>query len=206
MDLTIVNDAARAIHLLGLALGFGVGIVADLSAARMVFRPLEDRDIRNLEDFHRIVTFGLVLLWASGLVLLWLRTGFQPENFSPKLMTKIGVVLLLTMNAIAIGRIGMPTMVAYQEWRFGELPLSMRAQLASLATISAACWISALALGVFSALKPMPWETLSVLVGVVYLIALGAALVAALFTPVVSFIARRLQDRPRMLHEGAVRY
>ena len=206
MDLTFVNDAARAIHLLGLALGFGVAIVADLSAARMVFRPLEDREIRNLEDFHKIVTFGLVLLWASGLVLLWLRTGFNPENFSPKLMTKIGVVLLLTMNAIAIGRIGMPTMQAYQDWRFGELPLTLRAQLSSLATISAACWVSALALGVFSALKPMPWESLSVMVGIVYLMALAAALVAALFTPLVSFIVKRIENRPRIYREGALRY
>ncbi len=205
MDLTFVNDAARAVHLLGLALGFGVAIVADLSAARMVFRPLEDREVRNLEDFHRIVTFGLALLWASGLVLLWLRTGFSPENFSPKLITKVGVVLLLTMNAIAIGRIGMPTMQEYQNWRFGELPITLRAQLSSLATISAACWVSALALGVFSALKPMPWETLSFMVGVVYLIALGAALAAALFTPLVALYVRRMENRPRIFREGVLR-
>lgn len=196
MDLTLVNDAARAVHLLGLALGFGVAIVADMSAARMMVRPLEDRELRNLEDFHRVVTFGLVLLWASGLVLLWLRTGFDPAKFSPKLMTKIGVVLLLTMNAIAIGRIGMPTLYAYEGWRFGDLPLTLRAQMSSIATISAACWISALALGVFSVLKPMPWEALSVLVGVTYLIALGAALMAALFTPLVSAVARWLETRP----------
>ncbi len=205
MDLTLVNDAARAVHLLGLALGFGVGLLADLAAARMLVRPLEDRDLRNLEDFHRIVTFGLVLLWASGLVLLWLRTGFDLAQFTPKLMTKIGVVLLLTMNAIAIGRIGMPTLETYQDYRFGEMPLTHRAQLSSLATISAACWVSGLALGVFSALKPLPWETLSVMVGFVYLIALAAALAAALFTPIVSFLARRIENRPRILQESAVR-
>lgn len=206
MDLTLINDTARAVHLLGLALGFGVGILADLSAARMMVRPLEDRELRNLEDFHRIVTFGLILLWTSGLVLLWLRTGFDPAQFTPKLLTKIGVVLLLTMNAIAIGRIGMPTLVDHQDYRFGELPLTLRAQLSSLATISAACWVSALSLGVFSALRPMPWETLSVLVGVVYLTALAAALVAALFTPLVSFYVRRLEARPRILRPSAVRF
>ena len=44
MDLTLINDGARAIHLLGLALGYGVGILADMSAARMKLRPLEARE------------------------------------------------------------------------------------------------------------------------------------------------------------------
>ena len=205
MDLTLVNDGARAVHLLGLALGFGVGLLADLSAARMVVRPLEDRELRNLEEFHKIVTFGLVLLWASGIVLLWLRTGFDPSQFTPKLITKIGVVLLLTINAVAIGRIGMPTLQEFGTRRFGEMPLTHRAQLASLATISAACWVSALALGVFSALRPLPWEMLSVMVGVVYLVALAGALFAALFAPLISYYARRHDNRVRILQDGILR-
>ena len=114
MDLTMLNDAARATHLLGLALGFGVAILADLCAARSLFRPLDYRELETLHQYHRTVALGLALFWASGLVLLWLRTGFQPENFSPKLMTKLGVVSLLTVNAVLIGRIGLPTMIAWQ--------------------------------------------------------------------------------------------
>ena len=49
MELTLVNDAARAVHLLGLALGFGVAIVADLSAARTIVRPLTWSEIETLE-------------------------------------------------------------------------------------------------------------------------------------------------------------
>ena len=43
--LRALNDAARAVHLLGLAIGFGVAIVADMSAARLFIRPLDPREI-----------------------------------------------------------------------------------------------------------------------------------------------------------------
>jgi len=198
MDITLLNDFMRATHLLGMALGFGIAILADLFAARAVMRPLDDRDFETLEILHRLVTMGLALLWASGVVLLWLRTGFDLDRFSPKLMTKVGVVVLLTANAIAMGKIGLPTMRAYQSWRFGDLPLPLRLQLSALATISAACWISALTLGVFSQLKPLQWEFLSFYVGVVYLVALIAAVLAASITPIIAAIARLRENRPRL--------
>ncbi len=198
MDMTFWNDFARATHLLGMALGFGIAIFADLWAARAVIRALDDRDIETLEILHRLVTMGLVLLWVSGLALLWLRTGFDLDRFSPKLMTKIAVVVFLTANALAIEKIGLPTMRAYQSWRFGDLPLPQRLQLSSLATISAACWISALILGVFSQLGPLQWEVLSLYIGVVYLGALVAALVTAFITPIIAAFVRMRENRPRL--------
>ena len=67
MDLTMINDAARAVHLLGLALGFGVAIMADLSASRLLVRPLDAREVDTLHGYHRTVALGLTLFWASGL-------------------------------------------------------------------------------------------------------------------------------------------
>lgn len=191
MDLTMVNDAARAVHLLGLALGFGVAIMADLSAARVLFRPLDLREIETLERYHRTVALGLALFWASGLVLLYLRTGISPENFSPKLMTKLGVVTLLTINAVLIGRIGLVTLRDWYGARFGAIPFAERTRLAALAGMSGAGWISALALGVFSKLKTVEWETLSELVGLIYVVGLGGALLAALAAPILMFAMDR---------------
>ncbi len=194
MDLTMLNDAARATHLLGLALGFGVAILADLCAARSLFRPLDDRDFETLHQYHRTVALGLMLFWASGLVLLWLRTGFQLENFSPKLMAKLGVVSLLTVNAYLIGRIGLPTMIAWQGFRYGALPLAHRLRLAALAGMSGAGWISALALGVFSAMKTFEWEVLSEIIGVIYVVGLSGALVTAFVAPLLIFAMDRARS------------
>ena len=195
MDLTLVNDAARAVHLLGLALGFGVAIVADLSAARTLVRPLSLSEVEALERYHRMVAIGLALFWASGLVLLWLRTGFELSNFSPKLMTKLGVVALLTVNAVLIGRIGLPAMAEWQGARFGVLPMMDRLRLGALAGMSGAGWVSALALGVFSTMKTMEWPVLSEVIGMIYLVGLSGAILLALAAPMILFVQDRSARR-----------
>lgn len=191
MDFMLINDAARAVHLLGLALGFGVAIMADLSAARMLVRPLDYREVRTLHVYHRIVAVGLTLFWASGLVLLWLRTGFQPDNFSPKLMAKLGIVTLLTFNAVMIGRIGLRALDDWFGLRFGAIPFGERARLSALAGLSSAGWISALVLGVFSMMRTMNYETISQVVGAIYLLALIGAIAATFLSPVLMFITDR---------------
>lgn len=191
MDPTLLNDAARAMHLLGLALGFGVAIVADISAARLIFRPLDARERAMLRRFHRTVALGLALFWASGLVLLWLRTGFAAENFSAKLMAKLGVVTILTVNALLIGRLGLPMIDRIAGHRFGALSAPARVQLALLGALSTAGWIAALALGVFSQLRTMPWSALSEIIGTIYLAALAGAFAAALLAPLIDDILRR---------------
>ncbi len=191
MDLTLLNDAARAAHLVGLALGFGVAIMADLCAARSLFRPLQDHEFDDLHRYHRTVAFGLALFWASGLVLLWLRTGFAFENFSPKLIAKLCVVSLLTLNAYLIGRIGLPTMIAYAGTNFGSLPLSHRLRLGALAGMSGAGWIAALALGVFSMLKTIEWPVLSEIIGAIYILGFGGAILTALLAPLIGYAVDR---------------
>ena len=203
MDLTLVNDAARALHLLGLAIGFGVAIVADISAARLMFRPLDTREIDALHRLHRMVSLGLVLFWASGLVLLWLRTGFQPDNFSAKLMTKLGVVTVLTANAILIGRLGLPVIQTMRGLRFGALPTNIRFQMAVLGALSTAGWICALALGVFSQMKTMDWSVLSEITGTIYLLAMIGAFVAAIAAPMIDgFMSQHARSRFRRAANG----
>ncbi len=197
MDTTLLNDAARALHLLGLALGFGLAIVADASAARLMVRPLDRREVEALHRLHRAVTLGLVLFWISGLVLLYLRTGFELRNFSPKLMTKLGVVTLLTANALMIGRLALPVIATAQGLRFGALPQGLRVQMAVLGALSTAGWISALALGVFSQMRKMEWSLLSEIVGIIYLTALSAALLAALVAPLLDEALDRERGAPR---------
>lgn len=191
MDSTLVIDFARGAHLLGLAMGFGIAMLADLCAARALVRPLEERELGLLQTLHRMVTLGLVILWASGLTLLWARTGFDPAQFSPKLMTKLIIVGLLTANALAIGRIALPVLNHYDGYRFGQLPFAYRAQLSALAGLSFTCWVSALALGVFSALKTMPYPLLGEVLAPVFLVGLCVTLLTAFGSPLLSFIVSR---------------
>ena len=195
MDAELLNDAARLVHLVGLALGLGFALLADASAARAVVRPLDGREVALLATLHHLVTLGLVLLWVSGLTLLWLRTGFDPARMTPKLLTKLCVVAVLTLNAMAIGRIGLPTLLRFQSWRFGDIPLPERVQLCALGTLSAACWLSALALGVFGYFKTLNADQLMNIMGFVFVIALLLALLSATVTPVIAFLVRHWKRR-----------
>ena len=196
MDPTFLIDGARLVHMVGLALGFGIAMLADASAARAVLRPLDGREVALPKTLHHFVTMGLVLLWASGLTLLWLRTGFDPERFSPKLMAKFCVVVILTLNAVAIGRIGLPTLLRFQSWRFGDIPLPERVQLCALGALSTACWVSALGLGVFAVFKTLTAGQLTHFMALTFLTALSLALIAATITPVIAFLVR-LRERRR---------
>lgn len=183
MEPIILLDTLRITHLIGLALGFGVAMLADLYALRSLVVPLKDQDFETLERMHHAVTVGLVILWGSGLGLLAVRTGFNPDAFSPKLMMKLAVVLFLTANAMVIGRVALPVMEAYAELRFGELPLVERARLACVAGFSFAFWISALALGAFSAMKTMSGDTLMLVIGGIVSLASTGAVAMAVLSP-----------------------
>lgn len=179
MEPIILVDTLRTAHLIGLALGFGVAMLADLYAFRSLLIPLRDQDFETLERMHHAVSVGLCILWGSGLGLLIMRTGLDPAAFSPKLLMKLAVVLFLTANAIVIGRVALPTMEDFAELRFGELPALERAKLSVVAGLSFAFWVSALALGAFSQMKTVSGELLFTLLGVILALA-GAGAVAIL--------------------------
>jgi len=195
MDAVLLNDGARLVHLLGLSLGLAIALLAGASAARAVLRPLHEREVEILQTLHHFVTLGLVFSWASGLTLLWLRTGFEVAQFSPKLWAKLCVVMILTVSAIAIGRIGLPTLLRFQSWWFGDIPLPTRVQLCALGVLSAACWLSALALGVFGYFKTLNADQLTHILAVTLITALFLALLAATVTPLIAFLVRLKKRR-----------
>ena len=69
--------------------------------------------------------------------------------------------------------------------------MAHRLRLAALAGMSGAGWISALALGAFSAMKTFDWDMLSGIIGTIYFVGLGGALLTATFAPVLSFALDR---------------
>ncbi len=180
MDNTLLLDTVRAGHLIGLAIGFGPAICADVIVAKSFFRPILKRDVALLKWLHRIVFGGVVLLWVTGLILLQIRTGFDLANFSPKLMTKIFVVVLLTGNAVAIGIYALPRFDDHVGVQFGRIDPPTLINLSLIAGLSVSCWLSALALGVFTLLKPLPYVALQAIFTPVFMVGLTGALLVGL--------------------------
>ena len=107
IDLVYV-DMIRYVHLLCVAIGFGASFLADIHVLGRLGSKITDGTLETLHHYHKIVWTALILMWITGLLLIYVRTGFVLSNFSPKLFVKIGTVSLLTINAILIGRLAMP--------------------------------------------------------------------------------------------------
>ncbi|MEL7089317.1 MAG: hypothetical protein AAGL98_12905, partial [Planctomycetota bacterium] len=88
MNETLVIDALRTLHLVGLAGGFGLAIFSDITGCRGLRKPIEDEDVVMLERMHVCILVALGVLWASGFALFYLQTGLQPAGFTPKIMAK----------------------------------------------------------------------------------------------------------------------
>jgi hypothetical protein len=86
----------------------GTSFLADISVLYRVNSPLKQSVLDSLHVYHRIGTWALIGMWVTGGMLIYLRTGFIWENFSPKLIAKIVVVALLTLNSLMINVYIMP--------------------------------------------------------------------------------------------------
>ena len=197
MDNTLLLDSVRAGHLIGLAMGFGPAICADVLVARSFFRPIRQRDVDLLKWLHLIVFGGLAVLWITGLILLQIRTGFDLANFSPKLMTKVFVVILLTGNAMAIGIYALPRFNDHVGVQFGKIDPPTLINLTIIAGVSMACWLSALALGAFSQLKPLSYEALQAVFAPVFLVGLTGAVLVGLGAVLIARAGSGHEMRPR---------
>ncbi|MEL6425519.1 MAG: hypothetical protein AAGK98_14455 [Pseudomonadota bacterium] len=180
MDGSILIDAARYAHLATLAAGIGMAALADQNVLRALHGPLAPFDLALLHRLHRAMIPVLVAIWTTGIVLLDLRTDLQPSEITPKLWAKLAVVTILTLNAWAIGRLALPALEDLGRMRFGDLPASRRMLLAGLGGISAASWLSALALGCFAGLRDLGGQELLTLFGLIYGASLYGAVVVAL--------------------------
>lgn len=154
-DFLSVTDVARSLHLAGMAMGLGLAICADWLVFTKLFRPITLADVDKLRWMHRAIQIGLAVLWASGLTILWLRTGFDVDQFTPKLMVKLFVVTILTVNALAIGGAALSSIDSMVGQRLGAMDLRTRFFASIIMGVSVFCWMSALALGVFTRLRDM---------------------------------------------------
>ena len=190
-------DLVRFGHIIGIALGLGLAIYADGRFLRALSAPLRQTELETLKAIHTHVVVAMAILWLTGLALLYVRTGFELAKFSPKLMFKVGLVSVLTLNALLIGRRVIPLMQHYEGWSYVEMPLRPRLRLALIGAVSAACWISLLALGVFQAFKTMgALEIVDVLRWLIVPPFVGAVAIA-LVLPVGHRIRSRLRQRDR---------
>jgi hypothetical protein len=177
----LILDAVRFLHLAALVLGMGAVLFTDTMIMHGLFDKVTARQIGVLHHAHAIISAGLVALWVTGLGLLYLRTGFDVSQFSPKLVAKLGTVTLLSLTAVVMARYALPFMTGMIGNRLLNLPLEDQISLSLCVAMSLCGWVTALILGSSIILKTAGWWVLGAAValhGVAFMTAFVAAFIA----------------------------
>lgn len=145
---------------------------------------------RQLLQSHRRVVWVLTALWLTGLAIVMLDGLAQLQN-NPKLIAKIGCVVLLTLNGVLLRAWCLPRLVS-------ERPLTRTEAcvLMSCGAVSTTGWLMASFYGIA---RPLSAWTLQG-----NLLLLGAALAVAL--PVALSLQGRLRDGRRSRLRGMRRH
>jgi hypothetical protein len=157
MDMTTITDVVRFCHILSVAIGLGAAFFADIYALSRITRKVDEALLATLHTCHRIVWIALFGMWITGTAMIYVRTGFELANFSPKLFSKLFTVTLLTINALLIGQIVMPAVAASRGKSLLSLSLSRKVGMGIMGAVSSASWILALAMGVSHILAKSQW-------------------------------------------------
>jgi hypothetical protein len=146
-------------HLAGLVLGLGTATLLDLFILKFVLPQKVSKDHYNvIHFFSKIVAFGLLLLWATGLGFLVFYSYFDPIKLSnQKIWAKLIVVGVLTLNGLFIHRTVLPLIRDHiGRTLFDGLSRSQRFLLLTSGAVSATSWYVPFVLGAFPQLNFLP--------------------------------------------------
>lgn len=143
-------------HLVGLAFGVGGALTLDIIAFRYFY--LDRITAEKLIIFHfiaRLVTFGLIILWLTGLAFLWLYWEHQPELLgNQKVWAKLVIVAVLTGNGYFLHHRVFPILDRnLGRQMFHRVTVDEKAMMFSLSSISIISWGFPLVLGVARSLN-----------------------------------------------------
>lgn len=194
-----VKTVLLLVHLAGLVLGLGGVVVLDLYLMRFLRgASVREADGEFVRFVARLVSLGLVLLWASGL-------GFLAEYWTtdPRLLTngkvhaKLVIVFTLTVNGMVVHARVLPLFARnLGRGLFDGLTPQERLLTFGCAAVSATGWYAAFVLG---AVRELNFVAPVGMFLVVYLAMLGLAASSAVA------VAARLRVDPPTARDGAAR-
>lgn len=155
-----VLDLLRGFHLVFFAAGMGTSLYFDFRTLYRIEKPVLEEELVTLQAIHSWITAAFIALWITGISLIYVRTGFVLDTFSPKLWSKVIIMVIMVINAVAIAKIVLPQMKASLGTSLLSLPAGKLALVTQIAIVSMFCWSSGLALGSSTVLKAAQWDLL----------------------------------------------
>lgn len=135
-------------HLLAACVAVGILLIQDVALIRSKGNPLDAHSIRELIKSAKIVSFALVALWVSGVLLTVIGYLENPQQYlsNQKLWAKFTVVAILTTNGFLLHFYSFPK-VATGHGISGLNAIEQMMVMASGA-VSSVSWLFACFLGV----------------------------------------------------------
>ena len=151
----IVIDIIRVGHMFAFAVGIGAAMFLEIQVVRRFFARIDEEGLRLLIFGHGLIRRAVHGLWITGIALLAIRVGLEGAPLSDKLLAKLSIVILLTLNMQIIDRNLVVRIVGHEGGSIPEMPFRTRAECGAIAGFSAACWLGALLLGGIGYAKTM---------------------------------------------------
>jgi len=146
-------------HLMGVVFGLGTATLLDIFIFKFVLPyKISKSHYEIIQLFSRIVAFGLMLLWITGLGFLVFYSYFDPSKLSnQKVWAKLVVVGVLTLNGLFIHRSVLPLIHDHiGRPLFDGLGPSQRFLLLTSGAISGTSWYVPFVLGAFPQFNFLP--------------------------------------------------
>jgi len=135
----------------------------------------------ELNATAKSISVLLLLLWATGLAIIYIDTGFEPAVLitKSKLLLKLMCVCMLTLNGIVLHHLSFPVLANHA----GRLSLGESALLVVTGALSTSHWLLAAFVGMSKPLGRLPFETLFSAYGVFLVLVIATSL---LFIPLLA--------------------
>ncbi|HYC63201.1 MAG TPA: hypothetical protein VEC14_00605 [Reyranellaceae bacterium] len=188
----VLRLAVLFVHIVAVCVATGAVILQDVALVRT-----GRLDFAQLTQTANLVKLCLIALWISGLSIIWIDTAgnLALALNKPKLVSKLTVVALLTLNGALLHAVAFPALMSRRP------PSHRRATLcAVLGAISTATWLYAAFLGIAHPIEKQ--------LGVIgFLAVYGMALVTAIAVALghVRFVVYRLMAEAHDDDASAVR-
>lgn len=136
-----LHDMALFVHLASLIIGLGAVLTVEWYALLWVTEWRSVRDVRQVDVTLKLpIWVGLIGLLASGALL-------QPDVQAPLTLVKLGAVLVVSLNGVAITRWTSYLARFPRKMRFQALPRRARIRFISSAAVSQVAWWTAVVIG-----------------------------------------------------------
>lgn len=187
------------IHLIACCVAIGLVFTSDIAMVKQLLQGdnAEPVDHKHLDSLQKTVSWALAVLWVTGITFITWDVALKGWGYleNPKIQAKIGLVVLLTLNGVALHNTVLP--LVKKAGSLLKLTFSQRLLALFTGSVSAVTWFYAAFIGVG---RPLNWKY-----SLVELLAAYPVLIVGGFVTMLALTAwaksRTEGDAP--LHRGA---